>query len=480
MIDFTHRRFARVWFALALASVFPGCSVQNASAPRLTGRTVGGNVGPVNVPGARIPLGIGPSKIEHVVFLVQENRSFDYIFGGLDQSGSPFPGADTVSNPLPGEPTPHDHLGNVVQMQTGLLEECYSPNHDLTNASLEIDKGKMDAFDEEKVEQLACAPGPAPTDYVYRFAAQSEVAPYWQIGEQYAVSDRMFESIKTSSFSAHLYFVAAQTARAIDNPTKTPWGCDSSPANLVDVYNAKTGGVIDGVYPCFDIPTLADELDLRGLAWRYYGMPTSDFGYNWISYDAIDQIRNGADWTSDVVMPSGQFLTDVGAGKLGAMTWVTPSLADSDHPISVSNMGPSWIASALNAVGQSKFWNTTAVIVVWDDWGGWYDHVPPPVTGPVGLGLRVPLIVVSPYAKRGYVSHVVHSFGSMLHFTEEVLNVPSLGQEDSLDDDLADMFDFTQSPKKFVPFKVPKNAAAVVRSAIVPSQPRYGGSPADD
>jgi phospholipase C len=477
----TSNGLPRAASALAFVAVFVACSGPDRSAaPGVTSQTIG-----FQYPGKKpvkvtVPISIGPSKIQHVIFLVQENRSFDYIFGGLDKAGKPFPGADTVSNPDPGEPTPHDHLGNVVKMKSGLLEECYSPDHDLPNADLEIDNGKMDAFDEEDVEQLSCAPGPAPTDYVYRFAQESEVSPYWLIGEQYATSDRMFEAIKTSSFAAHLFFVAAQTAHSVDNPAQTPWGCDSAISNTVDVYNEKTGGIVSGVYPCFDIPTLADEMDARGIGWRYYGMPTSDFGYNWISYDAIDQIRNGPDWAADVITPSGQFVTDIAAGKLQAMTWVTPSLADSDHPISVDNAGPSWIATAVNAVGKSKFWDSTAMIITWDDWGGCYDPGPPPTTSSVGLGLRVPLIVVSAYAKHGYVSHIVHSTGSMLHFTEEALGLPSLGQLDSQDDDLADMFAFNKPPRKFKKFSVPMPPDAVVRSATQPRGARYGGSPSDD
>jgi phospholipase C len=434
----------------------------------------------VNIPGkTKIGIGIGPAKIKHIVFVIQENRSFDYIFGGLDQNGLPFPGADTVSNPLPGEPTPHDHLGNPVTMQTGLLEECYNPAHENPNANGDIDKGAMDGFDKENIQQLSCAPGTPPPDYVYRFVNEAEVLPYWQMGEQYAISDRMFESIKSSSFASHLFFVAGQSARTIDQPTMNPWGCDSNPTNLVDIYNEKTGGVINGVYPCFNVLTLADLMDQRQVNWRYYGMTNADFGYNWISYDAIYQIREGPDWSKNVFMPSGQFLTDVANGTLASMTWITPSLADSDHPVSASNLGPSWIASVVDAVGESQFWDTTAVFILWDDWGGWYDHVPPPTTGPVGLGIRVPIIVVSPYAKKAYVSHTTHSFGSMLHFTEEVFNLPNLGQEDAADDDFADMFDFTQTPNTFSPFKSHYGRKAVMHSATVPSRPP-AGAPAED
>ncbi len=427
---------------------------------------------PTNVPipivygRGNLGIGIGPSKIKHVVFVIQENRSFDNIFGGLDNNGKPFPGADTVSNPNPGEPTPHDHLGNPVTMQTGALEECYDPNHSRPNAVREINGGQMNGFDLEVVSRDTClpTPSPAPTDFVYRFIEYSEVAPYWQMGEQYAISDRMFESITSGSFAAHLYFVAAQSDHTIDNPNGG-WGCDGPPGSIVDVYRDKTGGEYPGVFPCFDMPTLADVLDQRGVPWRQYAAAKdTDFGYSWSMYDAIDQIRNGPDWTTDVINPPGQFITDVGNGTLEPMTWITPLNATSDHPQSFNNMGPAWVASIVNAVGTSQFWDSTAIFIVWDDWGGWYDHVPPPTTGPVGLGLRVPFIIVSPYAKVGYVSHTVHSFGSMLHFTEEVLNLPSLGQEDASDDDLMDVFNFNQAPTPFQTFAPVRHGRAQVRN----------------
>ncbi len=433
---------------------------------------------PDGTPNATLSFGVGPSKIKHVVIVVQENRSFDNIFGGLDANGNPFPGADTVSNPLPGEPTPHNHKGRPVKMQRGKLEACYGPAHDHPQAIGEIDHGKMDGFDLEFVDRLACAkrsPGP---DYVYRFIEYSEVKPYWDIGEQYAISDRMFESITSSSFAAHLYLVAAQSGGAIDIPTNTPWGCDAPKGTTVGIFDFQTGGVFQGPFPCFTFPTLADLADQRGVPWRYYAAAVGDYGYLWSVLDAFSSIREGSDWTNDVVTPPAQFLNDVQNGKLASLTWVTPTEKTSDHPVSMSNLGPAWVASVVNAVGTSSFWDSTAVLITWDDWGGWYDHVPPHAREKFrfSLGLRVPLIVVSPYAKRAYVSHFEHSFGSLAHFSEEVLDMPSLGVEDALDDDLMDMFNFSQSPRKFSPIVVGQPPSAVRAGASV----RNGPPPDDD
>jgi phospholipase C len=429
---------------------------------------------------AGIPVGVGPAKIKHVVFMVQENRSFDNIFGGVDSSGKAFPNADTVSNPLPGEPTPHDHLGHPVKMQQGLLEECYSPAHDHPEQVEEIDGGKMDGFDLDIIGQLHCAPGTPPPDYLYRYIKESEVDPYWQMGEKYAISDRMFEPISSASFGSHLYLASGQSAGTIDNPSLTPWGCDSPPLTRVNIMTGNGGEVGPGVYPCFTVPTLADVLNSRGVSWRYYATADNDYGYLWSVMDAFSQIREGPQWTTNVVNPPAQFLTDVAGGTLASMTWVTPTLVTSDHPVSTENMGPAWVASVVNAVGQSKFWDSTAVFIIWDDPGGWYDHVPPPVTGPFSLGIRVGLIVVSPYAKHGYVSHVVHSSGSILHFAETALNVPSLGQEDARSDDLTDAFDFNQKPQAFSPFAIHQSLEAVRRAATQPRQAAEGARPDDD
>jgi phospholipase C len=435
---------------------------------------------PIAIPGrkgvAKVGIGVG-SKIAHVVVIFQENRSFDNIFGGLDQNGKPFPGADTVSNPLPGEPTPSDHNGNPVTMQVGVLEECYDPYHTHPNSVTDVDSGKMNGFDKESVVQESCAPTAAPTDYVYRTMAvtNSEVGPYWAMGEQYAISDRMFEPVSSGSYGPHLYLVAAQSANTIDNPSAGFWGCDNTSATAtVPVENQATGGEIAGVFPCFTVPTLADVMDRRGVSWRFYepegppGQPNPDFGYDWAAYDSFSQIRFGPDWNTNIVNPPAQIITDVQNGSLAAVTWVTPTNDTSDHPQAHTNMGPAWVASVVNAIGQSQFWDSTAIFITWDDWGGWYDHAPPPVTNQwFNLGIRVPLILVSPYAKAGYVSHVTHTTGSITHFAEEIFGLDSLGEDDVTEDDMTDMFNFNQAPIPFTPFYYSQSKAAVMRAATM-------------
>lgn len=137
------------------------------------------------------------------------------------------------------------------------------------------------------------------------------------------------------------------------------------------------------------------------------------------------------------------------------MSWVTPSKLDSDHPADHSDLGPSWVASVVNAIGESSYWPSTAIIVLWDDWGGWYDNVAPPQVNYTSLGYRVPTIVISPYAKPHSISHTEYNFGSILKFIEQNFGLGSLGTTDASANSMADVFDFTQPPIAFKPAPLP-------------------------
>ncbi len=161
----------------------------------------------------------------------------------------------------------------------------------------------------------------------------------------------------------------------------------------------------------------------------------------------------GPDWTNNVVLQPTQVLTDIANGQLPAVSWVIPDGKASDHPLGNDGSGPSWVASVVNAIGNSQYWSHTAIFITWDDWGGWYDHVAPTVINSYEYGFRVPLIVVSPYAKPGYVSHVTHDFGSILRYIEANFGLASLGYADALAlaDNFSDCFDYKQTPLAFQP-----------------------------
>jgi len=391
------------------------------------------------VPAALVPnAAVGNGLIKHVVVIVQENRSFDDLFHG-------FPGADAAT-------AGKDHTGAVIPLQPQPLAYGTDYGHFHTSFVTAFDGGKMDGFDlegEYGIVNGQYVQTKATTTGTYTYVPQSDVQPYWSLAQRYVLADRMFASNSGPSFPAHQYLLAGQSDDADEVPDGG-WGCDAAAGTTVETLAANETEET-GPFPCFTYTTLADVLDARGMTWRYYADQYGASGYIWSGYDAVRQIRFGTDWNSDVISPETAILNDVPAGTLADVTWVTPSQANSDHPLGHSNTGPQWVSSVVNAVGGSPFWNNTAIFILWDDWGGFYDHVAPQHVDVMGRGFRVPLIVVSPYAKHGYVSHTVHEFGSILKFTEDVFGLPSLGTRDAISDDLSDCFDFTQQPSAYVP-----------------------------
>jgi phospholipase C len=197
------------------------------------------------------------------------------------------------------------------------------------------------------------------------------------------------------------------------------------------------------------------------LPWRFY---TSSYlkplGGFWSGYQAIRHVFSGPDWKNDVITPQKDFLTDVRAGKLASFTWITPLCANSDHPSCGGGFGPSWVASIVNAVGKSKFWDSTVIFVQWDDWGGLYDPVRPPYKDYDGNGFRVPLIVISAYAKKNYVAHTPYETASVLRFAEDLFGLPRLANADRRAASPArDCLDFSQKPRRFVPIESPQDEA---------------------
>jgi phospholipase C len=393
--------------------------------------------------------------IKHVVVIIQENRSFDNLFNG-------FPGADSAQSGTMSN-------GQTVQLRSQNWIAPADVIHDHETWWKQYANGNL-YFD------LGSPAGQAPS-YPYAYTPQSETAPYWSLAQQYALADRMFQTNSGPSFPAHQFLIAGTSQFspgqwAVNNPNLPNlnvgvWGCDS-PAGTTVRLLGPNGTSLPGVFPCFDYTTLADELDAKAISWRYYApsITGGDLGAVWSAFDAIKHIRYGADW-SNVVSPETQVLDDVANGQLASVTWVVPSLANSDHCCSSQN-GPAWVASVVNAVGKSPFWNSTAIFVVWDDWGGWFDHVAPPQLDSMGLGFRVPLLVISPYAKQGYVSHVQHEFGSVLRFTEEDFGLSVLAATDARADDLSDSFNFRQAARTYVPVSVTVPQSALRTSSGPP------------
>lgn len=310
----------------------------------------------------------------------------------------------------------------------------------------------------------------------YAYVPTNEIAPYLQLAHQYVLADRMFQSNIDQSFAAHLYLIAGQAGGATNVPSGRPWGCDAPPGTVVATLNDH-GKLGRPTFPCFDFPTIGDELDARNLSWRMYAPKIDsattwmrftrhlrkekkppngpEFGQLWTSYDAVAQDRYGPDWTDDIVSPETKVLSDIKRGDLAAVTWVIPDFRNSDHSSSKSNAGPSWVSSIVNAIGSSKFWGSTVIFITWDDSGGWYDHVPPPRLDYDGLGFRVPLLIISPYARHGTVVHDQYEFGTILRFVETVFTLPPLASADRRARSFSSAFNFDEPARRFVRINAP-------------------------
>ncbi len=301
-----------ILFLIALGA--SGCG-QNASGPSNP------NFAPsINQPNA--PL--SSSAIQHVIIVVQENRSFDNLFHG-------FPGADTVNSGLASD-------GSTVPLAQVNLENAQDVCHFHASFVAAYDFGKLDGFDNEQTCGITSgAYGPAGrSKFMYAYVNPAETLPYWQMATQYTLADNMFQSNNGPSFPAHQFLIAGQSANASAVPTGSPWGCDAPAGTTVDVLN--TNGVeITGPFPCFDYQTIADLLDAKNIDWRYYSPAlNTQAGSQFSAFDAIRHIRYGSDWFKDI-SPETQFLTDVQNGQLAAVTWIIPSFPNSDHPLSGSN-----------------------------------------------------------------------------------------------------------------------------------------------
>jgi phospholipase C len=406
--------------------------------------------------------------IQHIVIIFQENRTPDNLFQDPVLISR---GADIANSGV-------NSLGQTIALSPIDLGTSGSnpQNYDLSHAHAAFvsmyDGGKMDGANLIPCSPAAACPPNAHPNAQFMYVLPADVQPYFALAEQYTFSDRMFQTNEGPSFPAHQFIIAGTSAPsassplfAAENPALAIAGCIAAPTNtvaMIDALGSETAQPAQ--YPCFDHPTVTDLLGAQKISWRYYA-PSA--GSIWTGPDAIEHICvpqtvsgtltcTGAEWTANVVIPQTQVLTDILNGQLAQVTWVIPDGKSSDHALANDGSGPAWVASIVNAIGTSAYWQNTAIIITWDDWGGWYDHVAPTVindgvswgSGYV-YGFRVPLIVVSPYAKSAYISHVHHDFGSILKLIETTFHLSSLGYADAAADDLSDCFVFTQAPTGF-------------------------------
>ncbi len=413
------------------------------------------------------------SPIKHIVLIIQENRTFNNLF-------AIFPGATGA--------TVGEEKVNGVDVPIYLTETALADKKNLRHSYggflTAYDSGKMDGFN------LVSSPGNGKPEKseAYEYVNPSDIGPYWSMAESYSLANAMFATQGSESFVAHQDFIRGGTAinsteSMIDNLpyTNQAWGCDSPPGSKTAIITTSLQlKPRSGPFPCTNhfasnganYTTLRDLFDGTSppISWKYYAPKLGDPGGIWSAFDVIYPVRHGAEWKANVISPQTTILTDITSGKLAQMSWVVPDGTDSDHPGNASDTGPSWVASIVNEIGESQYWDSTAIIAVWDDWGGFYDPVVPTCTSGSqcrdnqgGPGLRVPLLVVSPYStvglgsNGGYVSNKVYSFGSIIRFVEDTFGLGRLGTTDATTNSLGpeygsqggDMLNFTQSPRQF-------------------------------
>jgi phospholipase C len=446
------KRFESLLFVALLAA--GGCSSSVSSAP------------PTSPPAQK--------GIQHIVILLQENRSFNNIFAGFPGATSALEGAclpakwcqgshtiklhsvklESSGDPYFGTDIDHSHHGFEIECNATASNVCQNDGFDMIR------------FGESGQGLPAKA-------YPYAYVDRAESAPYWKLAKQYTLADQMYFTETASSFIAHQAILSGSVEindheSLTDQPNNNPWGCDapgphSGPKQYTWTPVLFKNGRYDsqGPFPCFEYATIADLLDAKSVPWHYYvdsfqSGPNFDFsGAVWNGYDGIKKIRYGPDWKTNISIPNTNVFNDLKDGTLPSVSWVIPTLFDSDHPASGCNGGPYWITKVVDAIGTSKYWNNTAILLMWDDWGGWYDPEPPAQIWYTRLGFRVGLVMISPYAKGGTVSHTQYDFGSILKFIEDTFNLGSLGTTDATANSLSDMLDLTQKPIKFTNAALP-------------------------
>jgi len=436
------------------------------------------------------------SQFQHVVIIVQENRTPDNLFQGLCRP--PFGSARSCSA------SPNASQYNILTRgwldaktpggKTQPLPVALANKYDLshTHAAF-LAMCDVDPFSSAcRMDGAADVPctGTCPARAQFRAVDNSRgaVDPYLQLARQYGWANYMFQTNQGPSFPAHQFLFGGTSAPfAVDDAAgffaaentsgaTHPAGC-AAPVGTTVALIGPSGDEVFEMYPCFEHSTLPDLLPLN-FSWKYYA-PSA--GSIWTAPNAIQHICEstgpggqcgGLIWNDNVDLTPADVLKDIKSCNLASLSWVIPTGANSDHAGVSDGGGPSWVAAIVNAIGKSKacdgysgYWDNTAIVITWDDWGGWYDHEPPTIL-PYPLsayeyGFRVPLLFVSAYTPRGYINNGRQDFGSILRFVEQNFGI----EEGALNfadaraaSDLTQFYNFNLQPRAFVPIAAPKGA----------------------
>jgi len=428
----------------------------------------------------------GIHKIQHVVVIMQENRSFDSYFGT-------YPGADGIpmSNGVPSVCVPDPLRKTCIKPFHDTNDKNNGGPHGAVNASADIDGGKMDGFIQQAEKSIAgacktpndpnCSLNNTSPD-VMGYHTASEIPNYWAYAQQFVLQDHMFEPNASWSLPEHLFMVSGWSAKC---SSSDPMSCVNNLQNPVSIQNKAKSTPAPQTPPLYAWTDLTYLLYKNNVSWAYFvadgTQPDCEDDAMFCTPKAQNagtpQIWNPLPYFTTVhqdgqlanIQQLGNFYAEVKDGTLPAVSWVIPNGKTSEHPPALVSTGQAYVTGVINAIMQSPEWDSTAIFLAWDDWGGFYDHVTPPSIDQNGYGLRVPGLVISPYARQGYIDHQTLSFDAYLKFIEDDFlngqridpktdgrpdprptvreNVPQLG-------DLTADFDFTRPPRAPVILKV--------------------------
>jgi len=405
-----------------------------------------------------------PIPINHIIYIIQENITFDHYFGT-------YPGADGIPANLKLAFQPGEKL-EVSPFHLNKTTIPHDLNHSWQAVQVAYDAGKMDGFlwaewpkalqyywqgelpqiNPAKIKPVPGLPakgGPMfnanirngqltakrsksppsgrPPDWVLNtlsYYDYHEIPNYWDYARRYTLCDRFFSSLTGPSEPNHLYSIAAQSGGLVNNP-----GPDI--ARKEAVYNFKTA---------------AELLQSNGVSWKYYDEKPNPHQHSlWNPLPGFKNFTANGELMKNVV-PLADFFSDIQHGQLPSVCWIVPNGPDSEHPPEDSARGMWHVTELVNAVMNSQFWKDTVIIVTWDDYGGFYDHVAPPKVDKYGYGFRVPGLVISPYARPGFIDHTQFDFTSPLKLIETRFNLPALTDRDRAANNMLSCFDFQQEP----------------------------------
>ncbi len=508
MNDHTIRRMGRaalVSCCLAAALIAGGCGGSSSSAPP-----------PVTHLHVQYPL-TGIHKIRHVVIIMQENRSFDSYFGT-------YPGADGIPG-LAGNPgqipcVPDPNTGGCIQPYHDRQDQNVGGPHSQRASELDVGGGFMDGFvAAQEHGTKTCKQVFNPYCSLRRnshdamgYHDGSDIPNYWSYAKHFVLQDHMFEPVNTWSLPSHLAMVSGWVARC--SVPHDAMSCHTSKNPQLTPDFARHEGIQNPTLPDYAWTDLTWLLHKYGISWNYYvfkgNQPDCEQDSQIICSPIPQKARTPGIWNPlpyfDTVRQDSQlgniqslshFFTAAKTGTLPAVSWITPNSTVSEHPPGLVTAGQTYVTGLINAIMHSPDWNSTAIFLAWDDWGGFYDHVIPPHVDALGYGIRVPGLVISPYAKQGYIDHQTLSFDAYLKFIEDdFLNGqridpktdgrpdlrPDIREDEPILGNLVNDFNFNQAPRPpmFLPLHphtdlvLPSAAALAATRPTSPTQSASG------